>query len=795
MKKFILTCLLTLSSVVAFAFSGSGTETDPYKVYTAEDLFMMSSELGAYYQLQNNIDLSQWINEVYPEAGWAPIGSTSSTFHGTLDGNGFTISGLFINRSTDLCGLFGDAESATVKNLHISCYITGGNYTGAIMGRGNSVTINNCTIEGKVHGKDIVGGFVGYSSNSTATDCVNFASVEGSQYTGGIVGSCHSGSITQCAVESDIKGSSNRTGGLAGEGYGTKISVCYVKGNVYGANSCGGIVGYVESSLCSISDCYYEGNILSTGSYIGGIAGYSYGKVERCLAKGAVSGGNYVGGIVGYQYSGQIYSCVCIFSKIISNSSYYARICVYSGGTLGSLGSITENKVTYDCQVYYNEKLQTANDSPANGYGIADYALRRALSYTIIGWNLTDVWAIDEGESYPYLRFRQPTDGSTGKEEKTSFNFTLPTELTPAVTPSDEEDSGVNITTKTFSNNDVTVSFGLGTRTQTFAARLWTNDDLSTGLRIYKDGTMTIATSSDNLITRIALTGDDTSTLTANVGTISGGTWTGEASSVIFTAGASYNKINTIDVTYKHAILALTDVAPAVMKGTYEPGKVKYSRVSGGDYASFCLPFDIDLSEATGIETVYMPMEQIIYNTETEWLMMFLDEQDMTSTVKAGTPFLAKTSDSEVTFSNSKRVSFSQPLSENPVAKTLKVFNFDGHSGVLYKNNTLGVTWGGTYVPTEATEGMNSFNINGSFGQHTGTLNAYRAYVMQTSTAASRVRGIQLNLGNDEGEVTSVFQLLNEPATTEGIYDMTGRRVLNTQQGGLYIINGKKVVK
>lgn len=787
---------------MAFAFNGSGTEADPYLVKTADDLYSVRNYPSAYFKLANDIDLTQWIADNYPDTGWAPICSSTSSFTGTFDGNGFAILGLYINRTTNYNGLFGQASGATLRNIHVKCNITGsGSYSSAIVGKATSTNIYDCIVEGNV---------------------------SGGQYTGGIVGSGSALNIQRCAVEGNVTASGSEVGGLIGyygnnSSTGGYIKECYVKGNVSASNFSyvGGLIGreesryyYSSSNLnhLSVYECYYDGNVssgstTSAGSYVGGIAGSTHGFYCRCYAKGTVTGYNYVGGIIGAANgnsniaSGCI-SCVCLCTNIkttYSNTNTGGRIY----GDLGShyytssLGSTSENKAISECTFFKGSTSYSFEDGDKNGYATSSAALKRQATYELIGWNFTDTWGIEEGIGYPYLRWHQPdgTITNTAKNEQAAFNFTLPAELTPAVTPSDEEDSGVNITTNTFTNNDITVSFGLGTRTQSFAARLWTNDDLSTGLRVYKDGTMTIATSSDNLITRIALTGDDTSNLTANVGTISGGVWTGEASSVTFTIGASYNKINTIDVTYKHDILALTDVAPAIMKGTYEPGKVKYSRVSGGDYASFCLPFDIDLSEATGIETVYMPMEQIIYNTETEWLMMFLDEQDMTSTVKAGTPFLAKTSDSEVTFSNSKRVSFSQPLSENPVAKTLKVFNFDGHSGVLYKNNTLGVTWGGTYVPTEATEGMNSFNINGSFGQHTGTLNAYRAYVMQTSTAASRVRGIQLNLAGDEGEVTSVFQLLNEPATTEGIYDMTGRRVLNTQQGGLYIINGKKVVK
>lgn len=802
MKKLLLTLLLTLSSAVAFAFTGSGTSSDPYLIKTADDLYSVRNYLGSHFKLVNDIDLTEWIADNSPVSGWAPISSSYGSFYGTFDGNGFTISGLYINRTTSGNGLFGrggtSSERADIKNLHVICDITGGARTGAIIGDNLFSTITNCTVEGKIKGTEYVGGLAGYLTECTVTNCVNFSYVEGVTYTGGLIGYCTGGLISQCANENEVKGSSQFVGGLVGcwqQRDDSRILNCYAKGDVYGGSSeyVGGLVGYSNSNSNVLSDCYYEGNVISTGYYVGGIIGYSYSKVDRCLAKGTVSGEKYVGGIAGSQNGGHIYSCVCICSKITSNyGNYCGRICY--NGPLGSLGTTTENKVTNECKVYNGETLQNIVDDSYQGFSASDYALRRAISYTAIGWNLAGVWAIDEGESYPYLRFRQPTGNSVIKDEKAAFNFTLPAELTPAVTPSDEEDSGVNITTKTFTNNDVAVSFSLGTRTQTFSARLWTNDDMSNCLRAYKDGTMTIATSPYNLITRIAFAGEDVSSMTADCGSISGGVWTGEAQSVTFTIGASYNKINTIDVTYKHDVLALTDVAPEVLAGSYEPGKVIYSRVSAGNYASFCLPFDVDLGAATGIEKVYMPMEQILYNTQTEYLMMFLKEQSMSSTVKAGTPFLAKIADADVSFSNAKRVSFSMPFTDNPAEKALTVFDFDGMSGVLYENNTLNVSWGGTYVGTEAVEGLNSFNINGSFGQHTGTLSPYRAYVMQTAKSGnSNVRGIQLNLGDDEGEVTRVFQLLGEPGAAESIYDMQGRRVFSAQQGGLYIINGKKV--
>lgn len=803
MKKLLLTCLLTLCSAMAFAFSGSGTEADPYLIKTADDLYDVRNSPSSYFKLANDIDLKEWTVDNYPEAGWVPICSSSNPFKGCLDGNGFTISGLFIKRTTDYNGLFGYADGATVKNLNVNCDITGPSYTAAIMAYGSSITMTDCTVKGNINGGQYTGALVGYGSKLTLTDCAVEGNISGGDVTGGLVGKIERTANSSVVVT-------------------TKINACYVKGDISSIGSyVGGLIGNDDSSFLyyyvhqsysntsNINDCYYDGNIKVTGYDVGGICGSASGVYSRCYAKGTVSGEGDVGGIVGslggthgsdsyYYTSACVYSCVSLCTEIKSGSRYVSRICGYlaEDTDLSPFNTNTENRAISDCQIYIGDKLQTIEDSPEQGYTIAGTALKRAKTYTAIDWDFTNTWDIDEGNGYPYLRFRQPSGGSANVEaEKASFNFTTPSALIPSVAPSDEEDTGVNITDKAFHSGDISVAFGLGTRTQTFAARLWTNEDLSNSLRVYKDGTMTIATTDNNLITRISFGGDDVSSMAASAGSINGGTWTGEAQSVTFTIGATCNKINTIEVTYKHDVLTLTDVAPAILAGTYEPGKVKYERVASGGYASFCLPFDVDLNEATGIEKVYMPMDQILYNTQTQYLMMFLKEQNMASTVTAGTPFLAKIADADVSFSNAKRVAYGEPLSVNPAAKALTVFDFDGKSGVLYENNSLNVLWGGTYVATEATTGLNSFNINGSFGQHTGTLSPYRAYVMQAakSGAASNVRGIQLNLGDDEGEVTSVFQLLNNPAATESIYDMQGRRVFSAQQGGLYIINGKKV--
>ena len=115
MKRLLTSAALFLCSLLTFAQfsgSGSGTQSDPYRITNPIHLHEMRNFLGqsnVYFKLMNNIDLTEFIEDESPTQGWQPIGtSESSSFKGILDGNNKTISGLWINRSTtSYVGFFG----------------------------------------------------------------------------------------------------------------------------------------------------------------------------------------------------------------------------------------------------------------------------------------------------------------------------------------------------------------------------------------------------------------------------------------------------------------------------------------------------------------------------------------------------------------------------------------------------------------------------------------------------------------------------------------------------------------
>ena len=150
-------------------------------------------------------------------AQWTPIGnSEESAYSGTFDGNGKTISGLYINDSTaDDQGLFGCLDQGgTVQDLTVSGSVKGDWFVGGVVGY-NSGSVINCTNTGSVKGSgNWVGGVVGYNSG-TVENCYNIGAVSGSGlYVGGVVGWNSSGIVENCYNIGKVSGTG--VGGVVG---------------------------------------------------------------------------------------------------------------------------------------------------------------------------------------------------------------------------------------------------------------------------------------------------------------------------------------------------------------------------------------------------------------------------------------------------------------------------------------------------------------------------------------------------------------------------------------------------
>ena len=280
--------LLKLSALVG-KVNTTTTEYDPNYVYGYNNSKGSAvSFSGATIQMLNEIDCGN-TSDFTNAKTFIPIGNETNSFQGTFDGNDKTITGLYINQTTNYAGLFGYVLNAEIKNLTMqNCKVVSTvDYVGNFVGCAYDSIISNCSAEKtEVRGDYYVGGIVGWIyETTTITNCYNTGSVRCSMwYVGGIAGGATRVKITNCyntgsVVSVDIDGGLY-IGGIAGQCSGATITNCYNTGSVNGGRACmGGIAGNLFSAT-TITNCYYLES--SSSEAIGGhgtvTEGSYYGK-------------------------------------------------------------------------------------------------------------------------------------------------------------------------------------------------------------------------------------------------------------------------------------------------------------------------------------------------------------------------------------------------------------------------------------------------------------------------------------------------------------------------------------
>lgn len=267
----------------------------------------ISGQRAGHYALGSDIDASataSWNSG----AGFAPIGSGSSPFTGSLDGLGHHISGLTINRpASSTVGLFGSVGlSGVVQNIGLLGGSVGGNSSvGALAGRNKGRVSNSFAtsqVSGSVGGL-MVGGMVGFNEGSLEGVYAT-GQVTGTDSVGGLVG-VNAGTLGHVYATGQVSAASGgyATGGLAGENSGL-ISQAYATGAVIGSDTAGGLVG---NNTGSIGQAYASGSV-SGSSGVGALIGNNAGAVtsgywnSEVRANG-IGGGNAAGalGLTGAQ--------------------------------------------------------------------------------------------------------------------------------------------------------------------------------------------------------------------------------------------------------------------------------------------------------------------------------------------------------------------------------------------------------------------------------------------------------------------------------------------------------------
>ena len=249
----LLYCILVLLLIVTQGAWALNTDTDGYYLIgSAQDLkdfaaLVNSGNTAANGKLIAPIDL-QGSNEYQ----WTPIGTWSSPYNGTFDGQGFTISNLYYKDEKEGVGLFGYAgNAARIKNVRVEGFIdtskdnvstaAGGTSTGGIIGSSSSATVINCSFSGSVYGFSNVGGIVG-TGTATIVNCYNEATVKFYSENG------------------------QTGGGIHGFGGSPTIINCYNVGQIINTGTATSHIGGIATDVGSATNCYSLANCCQNGA-------------------------------------------------------------------------------------------------------------------------------------------------------------------------------------------------------------------------------------------------------------------------------------------------------------------------------------------------------------------------------------------------------------------------------------------------------------------------------------------------------------------------------------------------
>ena len=274
--------------------NGDGVD-NPYQISTAAELAWFRDQVNSgnttiSATLTKDIDLAEFCHakdaaKNTDELSWTPIGNFArNKYQGTFDGNGKTISNLYIiNAASEHLGFFGYADAGgSIKNItfdNAKVKSVDDYYTGILVGIAascieNIKTLANCSVEGK----DNVGGIAG-EANGNIGNCENHAMVNGAGFVGGIVGRyAYSGkSITSCANYGVITGTRNQVGGMAGYFVSGTIQNCANYGDITGTFYVGNLIGCADE--CNLDNVLGTGNVTATSNK--GQAGLLVGNIEK----------------------------------------------------------------------------------------------------------------------------------------------------------------------------------------------------------------------------------------------------------------------------------------------------------------------------------------------------------------------------------------------------------------------------------------------------------------------------------------------------------------------------------
>lgn len=370
------------------------------------------------------------------------VGGLAGAACGTV--NNVHVTNGFVQGGRDVGGLVGayrfDDYGLTFQDVSYQGDVTGGVYVGGIVSNIDVGSIVNASVDVNIVASDNAGGIVGYiehgevinsRSSGTITPMCSRWTTSKMESCGGVIGEfygydgffykkcincvssmdilkpvCSRMDVSEIEVES--------VGGIVGENIHGVVFLSHATGNIEGDEDVGGIVGRNNGKIIY---SYANGSAKGVDA-VGGAVGFNAGDVQNIYAQGSVEGVKNVGGLVGLNgmIHGSIlnsYAATTIKGnedvgglvgkneELVENSYWDMEISGLSVGSAGKGLSTSEmmtksSFVDWDTVGYYAYAPCEKKSCEA----VNLYTLEECLCKTD---KFINVWAFDEGKSYPYF--------------------------------------------------------------------------------------------------------------------------------------------------------------------------------------------------------------------------------------------------------------------------------------------------------------------------------------------------------------------------------------------------------
>ena len=336
----IMPSMMLAKSIPLAIPEGKGTVDEPYQISNRAELYWFAGlvngtlpdggkeNLSANAILTANIIVNTGVLDENKNlvsksdlTEWEPIGARWSSYTGTFDGQGYTISGLYFNDPfASYVGLFGCiGANGKISNVGVlDSYFQFSALGGGVCGV-NYGTVRDCKNTGSVRGISTIGGVCGLNekggiiensfnegtvsgtgdnarqvggvsgyNNGTIKSCYNTASVSGKESVGGVCGFNSAGTTTNCFNKGTVSGKES-VGGVCGNGCGVATTNCFNEGTVSGQSHVGGVCGYDYYYDGALTNCYYLSDTATGGINGKDVSGKAEGKSIEQFKSGEVA--------------------------------------------------------------------------------------------------------------------------------------------------------------------------------------------------------------------------------------------------------------------------------------------------------------------------------------------------------------------------------------------------------------------------------------------------------------------------------------------------------------------------